>query len=721
MSGQSFAGAKRVDATHAPTAGIFLSYRRGDPGARVGRLYDRLVSRFGKARVFRDIDSALPAANFELVIDHALSASGVLIAVIGPNWQTVTNAQGERRLDNPKDYVRYEIARALENSQCEVLPILHGADTMMPAAEDLPEDLRPMVTLQAIRVDADDEGPHFEFDAQQVVNAIARILGEPAAGLDPDIVLTPPDLVLEPGRSGQIAVVARNLGPTATDVTMSYDGPDWARLAPDAESHAGGRERRYSLIASPPRSADVPPRAWPYTIELRDAHEELPLAQASGTVTTVAFRDAHVHLEPARVETHRSAALSLTVANGGNVHMYGRVSIKADGMNVEGPDRLTLEPGAKQTYPIVVGASARHLVGRAKDRPVVVIVSVDDESDPHVRQTTVSQRPLLRARALVLVTTILVVLLGYGGWRAVEAEAKRIPHVIGLSQAEAIKRLSDAGFEPDEIDLQTAKAEQEDAAGVVVRTEPDVDSAVSQGDSVTIFVVEERPTVAVLPDVTDMTRAEAEQALVAAGFTVAVTEEETTDEGPGEVLRTDPVPETEVSLDQTVTIYVAKAPPEDEEPATGGDTGSENGRGGLTTHTIPEINGHPWAEVEDDFAEHFVPAIEREASNDFPEGVVIRTDPPGGQSRPAGSTVLVVVSSGPASTQIQMPDVVGKDSISAVAILEQAGLFVSIGAEPSCTESPGAVIRQDPPAGKMVAENSTAVIMTAEEPPERCG
>ena len=41
----------------ASTGSIFLSYRRADTRHLSGRLYDRLVDRFGRARIFMDVDS----------------------------------------------------------------------------------------------------------------------------------------------------------------------------------------------------------------------------------------------------------------------------------------------------------------------------------------------------------------------------------------------------------------------------------------------------------------------------------------------------------------------------------------------------------------------------------------------------------------------------------------------------------------------------------------
>ena len=48
---------------------IFLSYRRQDAPGHAGRIYDRLVERFGKDNVYMDLDSTAPGADFGEVID----------------------------------------------------------------------------------------------------------------------------------------------------------------------------------------------------------------------------------------------------------------------------------------------------------------------------------------------------------------------------------------------------------------------------------------------------------------------------------------------------------------------------------------------------------------------------------------------------------------------------------------------------------------------------
>jgi hypothetical protein len=87
--------------------GIFISYRREDTAGHAGRLYDRLAGHFGERRVFMDIDSIDPGADFVDAIEQSLSGCGAMIAVIGPHWLSVTDDVGDRRLDNPEDFVKH--------------------------------------------------------------------------------------------------------------------------------------------------------------------------------------------------------------------------------------------------------------------------------------------------------------------------------------------------------------------------------------------------------------------------------------------------------------------------------------------------------------------------------------------------------------------------------------------------------------------------------------
>ena len=88
---------------------IFISYRRDDSAAYAGRLYDRLVSHFGRGHVFMDIDQIEPGEVFDQVIKDKLAAVQVAVVLIGERWLDIADASGQRRLDNSADWVRVEI------------------------------------------------------------------------------------------------------------------------------------------------------------------------------------------------------------------------------------------------------------------------------------------------------------------------------------------------------------------------------------------------------------------------------------------------------------------------------------------------------------------------------------------------------------------------------------------------------------------------------------
>src|SRR5438045_7725554 len=92
---------------------IAISYRREDSLPIAGRLYDRLQAKFGKKNVFMDFDSIPPGADFRQHIKQMIERSKLVIAIIGPHWLG-EQPDASRRIDNPADFVRLEIAYALD-------------------------------------------------------------------------------------------------------------------------------------------------------------------------------------------------------------------------------------------------------------------------------------------------------------------------------------------------------------------------------------------------------------------------------------------------------------------------------------------------------------------------------------------------------------------------------------------------------------------------------
>lgn len=149
---------------------IFISYRREGTGWSARSLHQRLERDLALAQIFMDIDSIGLGSDFVKAIQATLPKCQVLIAVIGKNWVTSEDDCGNRRLDNTGDFVRMEIAEALKH-KVHVIPFLvDGAS--MPKATELPEDLKPLSTLNALRVTE----ASFDGDCKRLTDAIKLIL-----------------------------------------------------------------------------------------------------------------------------------------------------------------------------------------------------------------------------------------------------------------------------------------------------------------------------------------------------------------------------------------------------------------------------------------------------------------------------------------------------------------------------------------------------------------
>src|SRR5262245_3689078 len=129
---------------------IFISYRREDSQAAAGRIYDRLLSRFGKDSVYIDVDTIPAGVDFRKHLGNAIDRCHALLVVIGERWLSASK-EGQRRLDDPRDFVRVEIEAALERG-VPVIPLLLG-NTPMPREDELPAGLKELAYRNALTID----------------------------------------------------------------------------------------------------------------------------------------------------------------------------------------------------------------------------------------------------------------------------------------------------------------------------------------------------------------------------------------------------------------------------------------------------------------------------------------------------------------------------------------------------------------------------------------
>src|SRR5213596_2944793 len=106
-----------------------------------------MAPQFGDSNVFMDVDLE-PGIDFVKRITAAVGSCHVLIVVMGPRWATVEDEDGVR-IAKPGDFVRLEVATALQRSDVTVIPVLLGG-AQMPAPDELPEDIAPITRRNAL-------------------------------------------------------------------------------------------------------------------------------------------------------------------------------------------------------------------------------------------------------------------------------------------------------------------------------------------------------------------------------------------------------------------------------------------------------------------------------------------------------------------------------------------------------------------------------------------
>jgi tetratricopeptide (TPR) repeat protein len=126
---------------------VFISYRGEDSHSYGALLYRDLIGRFGRDLVFLDAESTPAGADFVQELLGRVRSARLLLAVIGPRWLSATDpATGRRRIDDPADWIRRELAEAFA-ARVRVIPVLTDhAD--LPAEADLPADIAALSRCQ---------------------------------------------------------------------------------------------------------------------------------------------------------------------------------------------------------------------------------------------------------------------------------------------------------------------------------------------------------------------------------------------------------------------------------------------------------------------------------------------------------------------------------------------------------------------------------------------
>lgn len=125
-----------------------------------------------------DVAAIGPGRDFRKAIDESVATCSVLLAMIGQEWLETKDASGRRRLDDPQDFVRLELASALRRDIPVVPVLVRGAK--MPPVERLPDDLRDLAFRNAVEL----THARWKSDVQVLAQALRPCLEEAEAAAD---------------------------------------------------------------------------------------------------------------------------------------------------------------------------------------------------------------------------------------------------------------------------------------------------------------------------------------------------------------------------------------------------------------------------------------------------------------------------------------------------------------------------------------------------------
>ena len=219
--------------------------------------------------------------------------------------------------------------------------------------------------------------------------------------------------------------------------------------------------------------------------------------------------------------------------------------------------------------------------------------------------------------------------------------------------------------------------------------------AVALAAIITFIVMNGANATTIVPELkSNVTPAEAEREITAAGLKYEQATDTESTEPENTFLGQDPPGGSEVERDTVVTVTFSAGP---------------------DTIAVPKLAGMTQDEAEAalEDAKLTLGDVSDANSKDVEEGDVIESNPAAGQAVSEGSSVDLVLSNG----RVELPNLVGKSEQSAKDTLSGLGLSNSTSTEESDKKA-GTVIRQSPQAGSVPQGSSVELVIAKEKAPE---
>ncbi|PWH07599.1 Stk1 family PASTA domain-containing Ser/Thr kinase [Brachybacterium endophyticum] len=315
--------------------------------------------------------------------------------------------------------------------------------------------------------------------------------------------------------------------------------------------------------------------------------------------------------------------------------------------------------------------------GTVTDRP-------DDEAEPR-RKRAVWPIVLLLLIAAAAIAAILTV------WQPWDNGPKQtsVPDVTNMSEDQARSRL--------EAEDLTGKFEKKASSkvqeGQVISTDPRANTQVDENSVVTV-AVSSGPEQVEVPDLTDMSRDDATQALKDAGLGIEIGDsKDASGKKAGTVVGQDPPAGSSAEAGDSVTVNLASGETE-----------------------LPDVTGLDQDRATDTLQEQGFEVESSTRESDEDPGTVVDQTPSGGGGKTAevGSSVQIVVAKAPGD--VTVPNVVGRSEADARKALSSEDFGVEVTYQSDDDVAKGTVIKSDPKPNDKVSPNTTVTIYVSTGP-----
>ncbi len=273
------------------------------------------------------------------------------------------------------------------------------------------------------------------------------------------------------------------------------------------------------------------------------------------------------------------------------------------------------------------------------------------------------------------------------------AAQRTVPSVIGMTQDEAEQAIKDAGFDVGQVSQGYSSDQPE---GSVYEQSPDAYTQAEEGSKIS-FRVSQGPQPAEqveVPDLSNLTEQQAQEELASRNLRGrAGAEQESDDVEAGRVCDQDTEPGTMVDVNTTITYYLSSGAAQEVVPNVEGDT-ADSAESRLTAAGFTVTRAYA-------------------NSSSVAYGLVISTNPSIGSTVASGSNITITISQGPA--EVDLPNVVGKDYLTARSQLQALGFSVSLA---SGSSADGVVTAMSPSGSSAPAGASIVLTTQVQQPSE---